>query len=80
MIAIAARCMAIALTCKTGASGSWRLGGTMVTVFYVFVCVLCVVVEKRLVLGVHAPCNVHVCHKYFYRAIFFPSILMLEWY
>ena len=52
----------------------------MVMVFYVFVCVLCVVVERRLVLGVHAPCNVHVRHTYFYRAIFFLSILMLEWY
>ena len=44
---------AIALTCKIGASGSRRLGGAMVTVFHDFVCVLCVVVERRLVLGVH---------------------------
>jgi len=43
--------MAIAFTCKIGASGSWRLGGAMVTVFYAFF-VLCVVVERRLVLGV----------------------------
>ncbi len=53
MIVIVAQCMAIALTCKIGASGSWRLGGAMVMVFYVFVCVLCVVAERRLVLGVH---------------------------
>jgi hypothetical protein len=38
---------AIALTCKIGAAGSRRLGGTMVTVFYVFCCVLCVVVCAR---------------------------------
>ena len=52
MIVIVARCTAIALTCKIGASGSWWLGGTMVTVFYVLLCVLCVVVERWLVLGV----------------------------
>ena len=52
MILIVGRCTVIALTCKIGASGSWRLGGTIVTVFYIFVCVLCVVVERRLVLGV----------------------------
>ena len=63
--------MAVALTCKIGASGSPWLGGTMVTVFYICVCVLCVVVERQLVLGVQAPCNVHVRHKYFYCAIFF---------
>jgi hypothetical protein len=35
--------MEIALTYKIGAAGSWQLGETMVTVFYVFCCVLCVV-------------------------------------
>ena len=55
MIVIVARCMAIAFTCKFGASGSWPLGGTMVMVFYVFVCVLCVVVERWLVLGIRSP-------------------------
>ena len=49
---IVVQCTAIVLTCKIGASGSWQLGGTMVTVFYVFICILCVVVERRLVLGV----------------------------
>jgi hypothetical protein len=39
--------MAIALTCKIGADGSQRLGGTMVTVFSVFCCVLCVVACAR---------------------------------
>ncbi len=38
---------AIALACKIGAAGSRRLGGTMVMVFYVFCCVLCVVVCAR---------------------------------
>ncbi len=47
--------MVITLTCKIGASGSRRLGGTMVMVYYVCVCVLCVVVERWLVLGVHSP-------------------------
>jgi hypothetical protein len=45
--------MAIALTCKIGASGSRWLRGTMVTVFYAFcVCVVCCCVcKRRLVLG-----------------------------
>ncbi len=38
---------AIALTCKIGAAGSRQLGGTMVMVFYVLCCVLCVVVCAR---------------------------------
>jgi hypothetical protein len=42
-----ARCTAIALTCKIGAAGSRQLGGTMVMVFYVLCCVLCVVVCAR---------------------------------
>ena len=50
-----ARRTVIALTCKIGASGSRRLGGTMVMVFYVFLCVLCVVVERWLVLGIRSP-------------------------
>ncbi len=38
---------AIALTCKIGAAGSQQLGGTVVMVFYVLCCVLCVVVCAR---------------------------------
>jgi hypothetical protein len=39
--------MAITLTCEIGATGSQKLGGTMVMVFYVLCCVLCVVVCAR---------------------------------
>ncbi len=38
---------AMAYDNKIGAAGSRRLGGTMVRVFYVFCCVLCVVVCAR---------------------------------
>ena len=42
-----ARRTVIALTCKIGAAGSRQLGETMVMVFYVLCCVLCVVVCAR---------------------------------
>jgi hypothetical protein len=71
--------MAIALTCEIGASGSWRLGGTMVMVFYVLGCVVCVVVKRRLVSWGTLLDEHDVRDKYFYHAIFFLSI-MLEWY
>ncbi len=38
---------AIALTCKIGAARSQQLGGTMVMVFYVLCCVLCVIMCAR---------------------------------
>jgi hypothetical protein len=54
--------MAIALTCKIRATGSRRLGGTMVMVFYVMVCVVCCCVCKRgFVLGLGCP---QLAHKY----------------